>query len=259
MKACDIACDGTAVTLRPQPVQLSDPFLWPDFLVGQPDKPVRVLLVDDDAHLRLTIAQELMNDRRTLVVAQAGNLHDAKKAIRQHELDVMLVDLNLGSGDDDGLELIDIMKATRPDAEAIVISVVETERQVLRAFEAGATGYLVKSSWFGSYAQAVLQVVNGGASISPSLARRLLQRFDKSIVDTVPPCSSPSRPADQQLSPRERKVLRMVASGYTSTEIGVHLEVSTTTVNAHIKNIYRKLQVHSRVQAVRFAMLRGLL
>lgn len=239
------------LTVRPQSVELGSPSIWPDYMVGQPDKPVRVLLVDDDVHLRMVIAQEIMNDRRTMVVAQAGNLKDARKAIRQNDFDVMLLDLNLGDGD--GLEMIDVMKSQHPHAEAIVVSVMETEEQVLRAFELGATGYLVKNSWFGNYPQAVLQVANGGASITPSLARRLLQRYDKK------PASDPqlSHIKPDRLSSRESEVLRMVAGGHTSVEIGVQLQISAMTVNTHIKNIYRKLQVRTRAQAVRFASLRG--
>lgn len=256
MNANDIQHQDTVVP-RMQTVEKSAPSLWPDFLVGQTGTPVRVMVVDDDSHVRMVIAQEIMNDHRTVVVAQASCLREARRCIRQHEFDVMLVDLNLGNGNDDGLELIDVLKSLRPAAEAVVVSAVETEEQVLRAFEVGATGYLVKNSWFGSYVQAVLQVANGGASITPCLARRLLQRFDKSIVSASPstsPCST-----EDLLSARERKVLRMVAGGYTSAEIGHQLEISTTTVNAHIKNIYGKLQVHSRAQAVRFALMRGLL
>lgn len=242
-------CD--ALTARSQSVDSGSPSIWPDHMVGQPDSPVKVLLIDDDVHLRLVIAQEIMNDRRTMVVAQAGNLKDARKAIRQNDFDVMLLDLKLEDGD--GLELIDVMKSHRPQAEAIVVSVMETEEQALRAFELGATGYLVKNSWFGNYPQAVLQVVNGGASISPSLARRLMQRYDRKSVSDSP--SSPSAP--DRLSSRESEVLRMVASGYTSVEIGSQLQISSMTVNTHIKNIYRKLQVRTRAQAVRFASLRG--
>lgn len=126
---------GEALMLRPMAVELGSPSMWPDHMVGQPDNPVRVLLVDDDAHLRMVIAQEIMNDRRTMVVAQADNIKDARKAIRQHEFDVMLLDLKLGA--DNGLELIEVMKSHRPQAEVIVVSVVETEEQVLHAFELG--------------------------------------------------------------------------------------------------------------------------
>lgn len=231
------------------------PTVWPDFLAGQTEKPVRVLLIDDDAHMRRVIGQELMADPRTLLVGQATSVREGRKAIKQHEFDVMLVDLNLGDGE--GFTLIDYMKTARPSAEAVMISIMENDEQVIRAFELGATGYLVKNSWFGNYPQAVLQVANGGASITPNLARRLLQRFDQGQT------SSSQTPRRQEaeaerLSLREKEVLRMVASGYTSAEIGSRLLISAMTVNTHIKNIYRKLQVRTRAQAVRFASLRGL-
>lgn len=229
------------------------PSVWPDFLIGQAARPVRVLLVDDDAHIRMVITQDLMRDPRTLLVAQAANVREGRKAIKQHEYDVMLVDLHLGDGE--GFALLDFQKSVRPSAEAVVISVMENDDQVLRAFEMGATGYLSKNSWFGNYAQAVLQVANGGASLTPNLARRLLQRFDKSHAD-IPKRRQPNE--SEKLSQREREVLRLVASGYTSTEIGSRLMISGMTVNTHIRNIYRKLQVRTRAQAVRFASLRGL-
>ena len=110
-----------------------DSAMWPDFLVGQPDKPVRVLLVDDDAHIRMVIAQEIMSDPRTIVVGQAGSIKEGRKAMRQHEFDVLLLDLNLGDGE--GYELLDVLKATRPQAEAIMVTVVENDEKVMRAFE----------------------------------------------------------------------------------------------------------------------------
>ena len=233
-----------------------DAQLWPDFMVGQPDNPVRVVLVDDDAHIRMVMAQEIMSDPRTMVIAQAGSVKEGRKAIRQQEFDVLLLDLKLGDGE--GFELLDILKANRPQAEAIVVSVLDNDEPVLKSFEKGATGYLVKDSWFGNYPQAILQVVNGGASITPSLARRLLQRFEKYVPSKEVFATDEDKQMLDRLSLREQEVLQMVANGYTSTEIGEKLEISGLTVNTHVKNIYRKLQVRSRAQAVRFASLRGL-
>jgi DNA-binding NarL/FixJ family response regulator len=232
----------------------SAPSGWPEHMAGQTGQPVRVLLIDDDEHIRRVIAQELMGDPRTLVVAQARSLREGRRLMRLNDFDVMLVDLYLGDGD--GFELIETMKRLHPTAEAIVISLMDDDEQVVRAFEMGATGYLVKNSVFGSYAQAVLQVVNGGASITPHLARRMLQRF----------AASPAEPSDKRrgaqetepLSSREKEVLGMVAAGYTSAEIAEQTRISVATVETHIRNIYRKLQVRSRAQAVRFASLRGL-
>lgn len=229
------------------------PSIWPNFLTGQVGKPVRVVLVDDDAGMRNVISQELLGDLRTNIVAQGNSMREGRRLISQYEFDVMLVDLNLGDGS--GFELIEHMKVVRPIAEAVVISVLEDEQHAMRAFELGATGYLVKNSWFGSFSQAVLQVVNGGASITPNLARRLLLKLDQS-----PEAKHAHLREDKQiLSEREKIVLKMVASGCSSSEIGLQLTISFQTVNTHIKNIYRKLQVRSRAHAVSSAAHRGLL
>ena len=226
---------------------------WPPFLVGQATKPVRVMLVDDDANIRHVISNELMADLRCNLVGQAGSAREGRRLISNCEFDVMLVDLSLGDGD--GFELIEHLKTVRPLAEAIVISAMEDEQHALHAFELGATGYLVKNSWFGNFAQAVLQVVNGGASITPNLARRLLHRLNHTHADASAHEEAPKK----GLSQREHAVLKMVAAGYTSLEIGLRLTISGLTVNTHIKNIYRKLHVKTRAHAVSSALQRGLL
>lgn len=233
--------------------QSANSMSWPPFLVGQAARPVRVLLVDDDANIRHVISSELMADLRCDLVGQGGSMREGRRLISSCEFDVMLVDLNLGDGN--GFELIEHMKTIRPMAEAIVISAMEDEQHALHAFELGATGYLVKNSWFGNFSQAVLQVVNGGASITPNLARRLLHRLDHSNNESA----ARAEPHKKGLSEREHAVLKMVAAGYTSAEIGLRLTISGLTVNSHIKNIYRKLQVKSRAHAVSSALQRGLL
>ena len=226
---------------------------WPPFLVGQVARPVRVLLVDDDVSIRHVISAELMADLRCDLVGQGGSVREGRKLISSCTFEVMLVDLNLGDGN--GFELIEHLKTVRPLAEAIVISAMEDEQHALRAFELGATGYLVKNSWFGNFSQAVLQVVSGGASITPNLARRLLHRLNYSPADNT----TGTEPNKKGLSEREHTVLKMVAAGYTSVEIGCRLSISGLTVNSHIKNIYRKLQVKTLAHAVSLALQRGLL
>lgn len=225
------------------------PSMWPDFLANEPGRPVRVVLIDDDPHIRRVIAGELVSDMRIDMVGQAESQRDGRRLISMCEFDVMIIDLNLGDGS--GFDLIEHMKQVRPQAEAIVVSIMDDEVRAMRAFELGATGYLVKNSWFGSFTQAVLQVYNGGASITPNLARRLLQKLEQ-------PASQPLAPerdgaARQALSEREREVLRLVAVGHTSAEIATRLSLSVQTVNTHIRNIYRKLHVKSRAQAVNLA------
>jgi DNA-binding NarL/FixJ family response regulator len=231
------------------------PNLWPGFLTGQAEQPVRVLLIDDDASLRGVVAQELLGDRRIRLVGQASSVREGRQLISQSEFDVMLVDLNLGDGT--GFALIEHLKAVRPAAEAIVISAIEDTQHALKAFELGATGYLVKNAGFGSFAQAVLQVVNGGASITPNLARRLLSKFEPA-AGSARALQNPSK-AMAKLSRREKDVLTLIASGYTSTDIGTRLCIGSETVNTHIKNIYRKLDVRNRAHAVSLAATHGLL
>ena len=231
---------------------------WPPFLRGQPERPARVLLADDDPHMCRVIAQELLADARIHLVAQANSLREGRRLLGQHDIDVMLVDLNLGDGT--GFELIEHMKNVHPVAEAVVVSAMEDEEHAIRAFELGASGYLVKGSWFGNFAQAVLQVINGGATITPNLARRLLRRLG-GRADGLAGTPAAGRHAGhgEQLSEREREILRLVASGFTSGEIAKRLSISAQTVNTHIKNIYRKLQVRTRAQAVTLASQHGLL
>lgn len=236
---------------------------WPDFLTGQETAPVRVLLIDDDEFVRRVIAQELLSDMRIQLEGQADSIREGRKLLATHEFDVLMVDLRLGDGM--GFELIDEARNHHSNGEIIVISALEDDSHVLRAFELGATGYLLKNAWLQSFAEAVLHVVNGGAAITPRLARRLLHRLNHSphnshqnppAVDTLA-LRPPSR--DATLTPRESEILRFVACGHVSAEIGARLGITGQTVNAHIKSIYKKLHVHSRAQAVNFAVHSGLI
>lgn len=226
---------------------------WPSFMAGQADKPVRVVVVDDDTHMRRVIAQELMADPRTLLVGEAGSLREGRRVVREHDFDVILVDLNLGDGR--GYDLIAYAKEVRSSAEAVVVSVLEADEDAIHAFELGASGYLVKNSWFGGFVQSVLQVANGGASITPGLARRLLLRLDRR--SGLAKLSAAG--AQKKLTERERAILRMIAGGMTSTEIGGQLGISHMTVNTHVRNIYQKLHVRNRAQAVSCANTWGFL
>jgi DNA-binding NarL/FixJ family response regulator len=231
---------------------------WPTYFLGQSTRPTRVLLVDDDVHVRRVIADELLADPRIHLVAQGGSLKEGKHLVTMGDFDVLLVDLNLGDGL--GFDLIRHAKAVKPLAEVVLISVMEDEDHALHAFELGATGYFVKHSWFGNFPDAVLQVVNGGASITPSLARRLLKKLDygRAQTDAAKPASSTNNDMFL-LSDREREVLKLVAAGYVSDEISNMLHISVQTVNTHIKNTHRKLNVRTRAQAVKLAAQSGLL
>ena len=227
--------------------------LWPNFLTGQEDAPVRVLLIDDDEFMRRVIAQELLSDMRIQLEGQGSSVRDGRRLLATHEFDVLMVDLRLGDGS--GFDLIREARKLHRYCEIIVISALEDDAHVMHAFELGATGYLLKHAWLQSFAEAVLQVVNGGAAITPKLTRRLLTRMNLQVNGERPAAEAPLREAT--LTAREREVLRFVARGCVSKEISMRLGISGQTVNAHIKNIYKKLHVHSRAQAVSLATHTG--
>jgi len=254
------AAGATPQPIRPQPggfsVFKNSPCMWPESMTGQPGAPLRVHVVDPDVHARAVIAQELMGDSRTVIAGQAATVREGRRLLRDVPFDVLLVDV--GAADGAGFELIPQARSLHAGAEVVALSRQESDADAMRAFDLGAAGFVVKDSWFVSFVQAVLQVANGGAAITPALSRRLL------LKRRPPPWSSPS-PMSQgealrvKLSMREHEVLRMIASGLTSSEIGDRLAISSTTVNSHVKNMYHKLHVRSRAQAVSCASNWGLL
>lgn len=240
------ASDGTL------PVHSDFLSVWPDSVAGHSTQPVRVLLVDDVGPMNGVIAQELQTDQRIHLVGQARGLRDGLRKLSVINVDVVMVELKLEDGS--GFDLIEKIKSRFPIVEVVALCSCEDDAHALRAFELGATGFLVRHAWVGHFAQAVLQVVHGGASITPQLTRRLLRRLDGRQGGSLP-----ERARSDQLSVREREILGLVARGYTSAEIGSRLVISVQTVNAHIRNLYKSLRVHTRAQAVCVASERGLL
>lgn len=210
---------------------------------------VRVALVGSDHSLRQLLAQQMATDPRTQFVAWTRTLHDGQQLAQP--VDVVFVELDLEDGS--GLDMVAHVKGTWPDTHAIVVTRFDDEEAALRAFELGAAGCLVLHDWVGSFVQPVLTVASGGSALSPSLARRLMRR--PAPIATRPPTPDAKLAS---ITGREREVLAQVACGLRSKEIARQLAISDETVNAHVKSIYRKLQVHSRAQLVRVASQAGM-
>jgi DNA-binding NarL/FixJ family response regulator len=220
---------------------------------AQTDAEARIYLIEDDPTI-LQFVQRAMLSRPQW---QLVGVSDSRNHARQHALDevanVYLVDLGLPDGR--GEELLHWLSEARPDAELLVFTVFGDESRLVAALEAGATGYVLKGCSSDELIQAIEQICGGGAPISPLLARMLLKQFRP---NEDAPLAMPLL-REVLLSERETEVLKLVAQGYVNKEIAQRLGISPATVGSHIKNLYRKLAVHSRVQVVRVAQERGLL
>jgi len=223
---------------------------------------LRVLVVDDDPQLRQAFvgAVDATDDMES--VGDAADLAGGMRLLRQTRPDVLLVDLGLPDGD--GIELIREAARTLPDCEVMVITVFGDEAHVLMSIEAGATGYLLKDAGALEIVEQVRVLRAGGSPISAVIARQLLLRSAswsaaQSDAARDDAAASARDGGGGMLSPREREVLLLCAKGYSYEEIAPMLVVSRHTVTTFVKRIYRKLQVHSRTEAVYEARRMGLL
>ena len=215
------------------------------------DEHRRVLLVEDDAPVRNRLARILEGWDKGSLIAACGTLSEAMQVIEREPIDLLITDLRLPDGN--GIEAIQRLKAISPDAEAMVISVLADERTVLDAIEAGAAGYLHKDAYTIDLLEAVNDLLAGRSPISSSIARLLVRRLAVRETNDSPP----DVPSD--LTAREMDILHNIARGLTYEEIANRLEISRHTVPVHIRNIYRKLSVNNRSQAVFEARERGIL
>ncbi len=201
-----------------------------------------ILLVEDDRHTRERIARIIDATAGLQLLAAVDCLAAARETLMITSPDVLLTDLGLPDGN--GIDLIRQVRAGDSETEVMVISVFGDERHVIAALEAGAAGYLLKDGTTDYIGKSLLQLIDGGSPISASIARHLLRR-----LNTDHPDSRPGNEASP-LSEREVDVLTAVAKGFTYHEIADMLQISFHTVSSHVKNIYRKLEVRSRSEAV---------
>ena len=210
-----------------------------------------MILVEDDPLTREAWVKKINQDPGLVVAEACANLEEGRAAVASTDAKVALIDLGLPDGD--GTELIRLAVARVPPIEVMVMTVFGDERHVIRAIEAGATGYLLKDADASSIAQSIHDLLAGGSPISTSIARHLLRRFRTEDPGKTAPTSA------AHLTPRESEVLEVVARGFSNAEIGSLLNLSFHTVNSHIKSIYRKLAVRSRSEAVFEAVQQGLI
>lgn len=204
---------------------------------------IRVLLVDDHPIVREGVRGMLAAEADLEVVAEAASGAEAAVSARSCEPDVVLMDLRMPGID--GVTATRDILADRPGTAVVVLTTYETDRDILRAVEAGAAGYLLKDASRTELVNAVRAAARGKTVLTPSVASRLFVQVRSAPQPT--------------LSPREVEVLRLVATSMTNAAIGNALFISETTVNTHLLRTYAKLGVSDRTAAVTTAMALGLL
>ena len=214
------------------------------------DEPVQVLVIHDDPATVHLLSDELVAENSIELLAAAISRREGKRIIDQHQFDVLLIAPVLKDGN--GYDLITYAKQIRPLCEVIVLGRDDGEA-AMRAFACGAMGYVPCQGPSGRYAHAVKQVANGGAYMTSRMSRLVLNHLDSQWT------KQHQQQEMEQLTTREKQVLKMVADGRTSPQVGIKLDIAGQTVNTHVKNILRKLKVRTRAQAISIAYERGLL
>jgi len=216
-------------------------------------KPPRVFVVDDHPMVRSGVRSEL--EGRVDVVGMAGDVDEAFAGITAAQPDVVLVDVHMPGGG--GAELIKRILAAAGAAEDpspprfLALSVSDAAEDVISVIRAGARGYLTKTVSGAELAEAIGRVAAGDAVFSPRLAGFVLDAFGGSMT-------MPSDPELDQLTAREREVLRLIARGYAYKEVARRLNLSVKTVETHVSSVLRKLQLSSRHELTRWATERRL-
>jgi DNA-binding NarL/FixJ family response regulator len=215
-----------------------------------PGRP-RVFLVDDHHLFRAGVRAELGD--AVEVVGEADEVTAAAELIAEREPDVVLLDVHLPDGG--GQAVIEAVKGDHPDVRFLALSVSDAPEDVIAVIRAGARGYVTKAISGAELVEAVTRVAGGDAVFSPRLAGFVLDAFAG-----MPPEQGRSSvdPELDQLSPREREVLRLIARGYTYKEVARGLSISTKTVETHVSAVLRKLQLTSRHQLTYWATNRRL-
>ncbi len=211
---------------------------------------IKVLLVEDDEPMRLEFESMIMSHPKLTLAGSVATLADAWVLLSHTSADVAIIDLGLHDGD--GIELIKSLQQRGSATAVLVATIFGDEAHVIRAIEAGARGYLLKDTSIDDFARAVELVHDGGAPLSPQIARHLLKRFE-------PAGKSPAPPRPDTLTAREVDILRHISQGFTVAESARMMNISNHTVATHIKNIYSKLAVHNRVEAIIQARNQGLI
>jgi DNA-binding NarL/FixJ family response regulator len=196
-------------------------------------------IVDDDKHLRQSIANFVKRSAGFRCVSSYGSGEVALKGLPEDRPDVVLMDINMAGMS--GIECVARLKALTPGIHVLMLTVYEDTEKIFKALAAGASGYLLKRLTPSKLLQAIREVHEGGSPMSGSIARKVVASFQTTQ-------GSGQNPA--QLSPREQMILERLAKGLTYQAIADELGISVNTIRSHLRRVYEKLHVQSRTEAV---------
>jgi DNA-binding NarL/FixJ family response regulator len=238
-----------------------------------PAYPCQVLICEDNLALLEDFAALLRADTRFHVVKGVSSGNDAIHLLKNVPIDLLVIDLGLP--DVSGLDVLRSMRGWQPRCEGLVVTMFADEETVIRAIEAGASGYVLKREASFSLLRRIEELLEGGSPITPSIARFVLSRMQSQWAigaknaEKVMPALADARSTgdrsqdencdEQRLSEREVEVLQMVAKGLSVQEVGNVLGLSSNTIKTYIRRIYKKLAVNSRIEAIYEARAMGLL
>lgn len=212
------------------------------------DENIGIWIVEDDAFFRSTITTLINETDGFECKGEFSSVEDALDVLKEdYAPEIVLMDIGLPGMS--GIEGVRKIKAISPATDIIILTIKEGDQEVFNAICAGANGYLLKNSSPEEIIDAVNEVVRGGAPMNAQIARKVLSMFTKFVTPE----------ADYGLSLREKEILRLCVEGLTKRQIAEKLFLAYYTIDTHMKNIYEKMQVHSRTEAVAKALKEKLL
>ena len=210
-------------------------------------KTVRVLIADDQTLFRVGLARLLEEDPRVEIVGQAGDGAEAVKLAGSVMPDVILMDLKMPNLD--GIEATRQILAKHPSVKVLLLTTFEADNHVIQALKAGASGYILKDSRPDSIVSSLLAVMAGERVMASAVANRVLEM----LTGTTTP-----KEFYDGLTGREIEILKLLAGGMANKQIAYKLKISEKTVRNHVSNMYEKLNIYDRSQAVLYAVRKGL-
>lgn len=214
--------------------------------------PIKIMIADDHALLRQGIRNVLELEADFQVIGEAGDGEEAVENAAALVPDILLLDINMPKMN--GLEVIKRISEQRTKVKIIVLTMHDDENYVIEVIKAGAVGYLLKDIEPGMLVKAIRTVFDGESFIYPSLAKKLFGEINRQHVRTLEAAKMIGRTKDERLSYREIEVLEMVCKGMSNQEVAKILFLSEKTVKNHLTNIFRKIGVTDRTQAVLYAI-----